>query len=215
MTLYTKVAITSPNVDPQAAFTKLMEILDGSEYLGREVTDVNGDKVHTMMIPGIGLGALASMMYNVHGGDVLQPIYDEETYDLDQADGEELFYTPTAFITLGFDTGYAYKGDNGAGCGDYHAWIIQELGEWLDSQGATWTWYDESGYGWKEEWDHLSANDLGPNISKTWGTLGDPDFGNPKSMIPVPTRDRRQALLEDLFIPFIEGEEVEWEGFEE
>ena len=61
-----------------------------------------------------------------------------------------------------FDTPYGYKAYSHTGtahCGDLHACIVARLGRWLEAQGCTWRWYDESGYGW--DVDHLDLGALG------------------------------------------------------
>jgi hypothetical protein len=47
-----------------------------------------------------------------------------------------------AIIEVDYDTGYAYQA-NGAGCGDLHAWLVRELGVWLEDRGARFRWQDE------------------------------------------------------------------------
>lgn len=37
-------------------------------------------------------------------------------------------------VHVWFDTAYSYKADNGAGCGDLHAFLVPSIAAWLDAQ---------------------------------------------------------------------------------
>jgi hypothetical protein len=47
------------------------------------------------------------------------------------------------WLHVSFDTAYGYRGDNGEGCGDLHARLVAQLGQWLDRQGIGWKWQNE------------------------------------------------------------------------
>ncbi|TDD54563.1 hypothetical protein E1286_05060 [Nonomuraea terrae] len=64
--------------------------------------------------------------------------YDAESGPCDGSD-----HRPACWLEVSFDTTYGYKGDNGEGCGDLHARLVAELGQWLDGRGVRWTWVNE------------------------------------------------------------------------
>lgn len=215
MTLHTRLAVTTAGVDAEAAFDLLLDLVGASadqRKLGRKTVNSSGT-VDISMPAGLGLNALVWIEYQEDGS--LIPFSSEETDDLEelkriQAANDELeeqpnwsyedyidiSYSPKRYIELHFDTAYGYRAPNGAGCGDLHAWIIQSIGEWLQAQGAEYSWYDESGWGWDEmrKLDEAKWIDRS-DVSAQWGTLGDPDVGAPSSMIPSVTEDSRYDFL--------------------
>lgn len=214
MTLHTRLAVTSPGIDPKEIFDLLLNLVgaDAEQKALAEETK-NGDGSASISMPmGLGLNALCWMDYRTDGELLTQDA--EETTDFDEierarahnerleeeGDGYDdyiyLSYAPPSYIVLHFDTAYSYKAPNGAECGDLHAWMIREIGKWLAEREASYSWYDESGYGWDAEREHKRDEWLGRDrISEEWGTLGDPDVGDPKSMIPSVTEDSRAAFL--------------------
>lgn len=214
MTLHSQLAVTTPGIDPKEAFGLLLDLVgatDEQKALAEETVKPDGS-ASLWMPMGLGLNALCWMDYRTDGE--LITMDGEETTDFDEIerarlhnekieeeDGDYedyiyLSYKPRSYIVLHFDTAYSYKAPNGAECGDLHAWIIRELGSWLSEKGAEFSWYDESGYGWDEEREHKRDEWLGrERITEEWGTLGDPDVGDPKSMIPSVTEDSRAAFL--------------------
>ena len=40
-------------------------------------------------------------------------------------------------LRIDFDTGYSYRGPNGGGCSDLHAWFAREVFIWLAERGVT------------------------------------------------------------------------------
>lgn len=76
------------------------------------------------------------------------------------------------YIEASFDTAYGYKGDNGEGCHDLHAWLIREIARWVPDN-TTMFWFAESEGRWYkvefgEDLEECLFNDF--EIS----TLGDP-----------------------------------------
>jgi hypothetical protein len=45
-------------------------------------------------------------------------------------------------VEVSIDTVYSYSGPDG-GCGDLHARVVAELGQWLDFKGVAWSWQNE------------------------------------------------------------------------
>lgn len=45
---------------------------------------------------------------------------------------------PACAYEVWFDTGYAYQGDNGAGCADVHAYLIRQIAEAVGEDNILW-----------------------------------------------------------------------------
>jgi hypothetical protein len=43
------------------------------------------------------------------------------------------------YLDVDFDTAYSYQDEYG-GCGDLHARLVAQLGQWLDARGIEWSW---------------------------------------------------------------------------
>lgn len=215
MTLCTRIAVTTPGIDPQDALNHLTTLLGATPEQIALATKGGPDpdseyawdreRPHSLNMPlGLGLPALAWVDYSPT--DEVIALSEYETRDLAEARDRdtEKMYAPPAHLVFHFDTSYFYKAPNGAGCGDLHAWIVREVGAWLTERGASWDWYDESGRGWTVEWKNDTTFFAQyPDVSAEWGTLGDPDVGELGSMIPSAsgTRDQQRAFLEDLVRP--------------
>lgn len=112
--------------------------------------------------PGLGLPAWL-MIYH-RAGAFLRP-------DADACDGNcwtpgegeegepEHFHRPAMWCEVTFDTGYAYRDEQGRGCGDLHACLVAALGQWLDTRGVTWSWvneFDGAVYGGEDRYARLT-----------------------------------------------------------
>ena len=51
-------------------------------------------------------------------------------------------YCTPCWSEVSFDTAYSYR-EGGEGCGDLHARLVAELGQWLDAKGIRWQWKNE------------------------------------------------------------------------
>ena len=59
-------------------------------------------------------------------------------------DEERYHYHPRAcWADIDFDTAYGYRDAAGRGCGDLHALLVAEVGNWLDERGVRWEWRNE------------------------------------------------------------------------
>lgn len=67
------------------------------------------------------------------------PYYEADSED---CDGAGYSHRPACWLELDFDTAYGYS-VNGMGCGDLHAVLVGELGEWLTGRGVRWLWQNE------------------------------------------------------------------------
>lgn len=87
-----------------------------------------------------GLPAWLMIYYSPDG-----PLPEEE----DRDEIEEQYRNPTGMVMeVSFDTAYGYRGPNGSGCGDLHAWLVSELGAWLDERRVPWCWQNEFSGEW-------------------------------------------------------------------
>ena len=148
MTLHTRVAVTSGDVTPEAVFAQCRRIIGATD----ECRVIEGDPL--AMALGQGLPAL--MWVDSSDGEP------ETCGDWCESDCSGVNHDPAHLVMAHFDTAYSYKAYSHTGtahCGDLHACIVARLGRWLDAQGCTWRWYDESGHGW--DVDHLDLGALG------------------------------------------------------
>jgi len=53
------------------------------------------------------------------------------------------YHDQACWLSVDFDTAYSYHGPNAMGCGDLHAVLVAQLGEWLTRKGIRWTWRNE------------------------------------------------------------------------
>jgi hypothetical protein len=96
---------------------------------------------------GVGQGLPAWLLLHYRPGAPLRVTTDECTEDCDSEpdeDGYQYHYHPEAcWLRVNFDTTYSYKDSAGRGCGDLHALLVAELGEWLTARGVRWKWRNE------------------------------------------------------------------------
>jgi hypothetical protein len=76
-------------------------------------------------------------------------------------------------ICVDFDTSYGYKRDNGAHASDFHAYLVREVGHYLQSlpSAPRWVWVNEFDASLHVEFDGIED-------------LGDPELGAPRSPQP-------------------------------
>lgn len=53
------------------------------------------------------------------------------------------YHDRACWMSLDFDTAYGYRDSRDWGCGDLHAALVAELGEWLTGRGIRWEWRNE------------------------------------------------------------------------
>jgi hypothetical protein len=60
---------------------------------------------------------------------------------------------------VAFVTGQRWRGANGAGCQDLHAWLLSTLGGWLDERAAYWRWAHNltARRTWRDRFDGVAA----------------------------------------------------------
>jgi hypothetical protein len=90
--------------------------------------------------PGQGLPALLDMKYR-QGGPIKSDPEACDRYCDDDCDRTD--HEPAHWIEVSFDSPYGYRDEQGRGCGDWHACLVTQLGQWLDERGVRWAWQNE------------------------------------------------------------------------
>lgn len=96
---------------------------------------------------GQGLPAILDITYRPDGpltspGQAEQCTSDCEPSDADDPDGYHS-HPHACWADIDFDTTYGYRDRAGRGCGDLHALLVAEVGNWLDERGVRWEWRNE------------------------------------------------------------------------
>jgi hypothetical protein len=165
MTRSTEVIVTSPGIDPMDMWRVMATLIVAPEQYRFEVTS-QGISAHLNQ----GLCALMSLDHAV--GRVLIPEGGCDKW-CEPDCSATWCWAPAHYLKADFDTAYSYTGSCGCHSGGLHICLVSGLGEWLDQQGATWLWRDESGDAWRHD--------------DTWGSLGDPREACPTHRaIPAP-----------------------------
>lgn len=117
---------------------------------------------------GLGLPALLAVHYAVEAPLPTKAEREQIERDIsDYPDDAEDYDTPryrTHFARIWFDTAYGYTSERGAGCSDLHAWLMRELGRWLEARGKRYAWRQEFTGDWFDSWEKVAE-------------LGDADLG--------------------------------------
>jgi hypothetical protein len=97
---------------------------------------------------GQGLPAILDVTYRPDGPLTTEEASQTCTEDCDPDSVESgpggYHYHPHAcWADLDFDTAYSYRDSRGWGCGDLHAVLVGEIGNWLDRRGIRWEWRNE------------------------------------------------------------------------
>lgn len=168
MTLHTRLAIVEPT-HAREIFDACRRLLGGERVpFSHELSNWEPGVTTYRNKAGRGLPALLWVDYGADAPLVPDPTYAD--------DPEERSYYPPVdgwSIMVHFDTAYAYRGENGGGCDDLHAWLVQQLDRWLTDRGLTWLWYHEYTGAWHPATDPATI-------------LGDPDLGRlPNEAVPA------------------------------
>jgi hypothetical protein len=133
VTLDTRIYVQGP-VDHKALFLKCNQLLGAHE--GVRSSD-DGKCISNEPMQDLDAWLI------IHYGDPLrdgtcprmphEPDDDDDCWD---------HHKPACYAEVSIDTAYGYHGPDG-GCGDLHARIVAELGQWLDSKGIAWSWQNE------------------------------------------------------------------------
>lgn len=134
MTLDTRVYVHD-RIDHRELFAKCNQLIgshEGIQFTDKEVA--TGER-WIYNHPGQGLCALLDVRYRPE--EALYATTSHEDYCEPDCD-----YHPHSLLRwseVSFDTAYSYN-DGGCGCGDLHARLVAELGQWLDGKGIRWSW---------------------------------------------------------------------------
>lgn len=167
MTLDTRVYVHNP-VDYCEVWIKCNQLIDAHE--GVKFTDepvpeyAHGERLPANEAgewwiwnkPGQGLSALLDIHYRKDRALILPGEHGRYCEPEDDCDGS---CAPACWLEVSFDTAYGYRGDNGEGCGDLHARLVAELGQWLDGKGLRWSWVNE--FTGDTHWGYEGLTDLG------------------------------------------------------
>lgn len=85
-----------------------------------------------------GLAAILHVTYGADGPLVLEDAQDEWTSDEEWAD---YVAHHSGCVDIYLDTAYGYRGPNGGGCADLHAWLVAHIARWVEDRGARWESY--------------------------------------------------------------------------
>lgn len=64
-------------------------------------------------------------------------------YDAERPNCDGTYHDRACWADIDFDTTYGYRDSRGWGCGDLHAVLVAEVGNWLDERGIRWEWRNE------------------------------------------------------------------------
>lgn len=167
MTLSTHVYVLD-EIDPRRVFVRCQQLLqkydDGQHrppeaQKSSERAGWSGDYRLFANSMDQGLPALLDVSYRP--GAALTPEDPGCDEDCDE-DCSRTYHARVCWLYIDFDTTYSYRDERGWGCGDLHAAMLGELGQWLDAQGVKWEWRNEfSGDVWGGDDRYVRLVDLG------------------------------------------------------
>ena len=165
MTLNTEVIATTP-CDPHEVFHVCRGLLGatdahpftdepmGDRWYGAGVWEI-GNRM------GIGLPALLQVRYRP--GEPRRTPEESAKCDEDcepDCDGDHSQYRPACWVEIHFDTAYGYRDERGRGCGNLHAQLLFDLGQWFDERKIGWGWQNEFTGEWHYEDRYRALKDL-------------------------------------------------------
>lgn len=150
MTLDTKVFVLDP-IRPKGVFVRCNQLIGATER-----TRFHDEQCKTWR-NGVGKpepgNAWAIGNHASQGLCALLDIYYRPDGPLRVADNSCEWYcdpgctsehkNPACWLEVSFDTAYSYRDEQGRGCGDLHASLVAELGQWLDERNVRWLWRNE------------------------------------------------------------------------
>lgn len=137
MTLFTS-AMLPANYDIDTAFEIASRLAGSVPHPVREV-QTDGDRVTISAPWGQLLRARVTVEARTDGEQFTSSYGDDQPQ--------------RGYLLLTMDTGYAYEGENGCGCADLHAWILDAFAREV---GQSLMWRNENDYTW-HGLDNLSA----------------------------------------------------------
>jgi len=146
MTLSTDIYVMSPVADKEALWERVVNLIEppNPPYIFTHEKPSYGRSEGVMQYfgaPGQNANAWAIMSYVT---DDSKPFVDEhDEWEIEEYDEDDLrTLLPDHYVTINFDTGYAYS-DEWGGCATLHARYIVDLGSEFDKAGIDWYWKNE------------------------------------------------------------------------
>lgn len=118
---------------------------DQQAWRDRESWRDNGARLMSNEI-GQGLPAILDLHYRPDAPLATPEQAEQCTDDCDPPEeGEDRYHhhPHACWANIDFDTAYSYRDTSGRGCGDLHALLVSEVGQWLDERGVRWEWHNE------------------------------------------------------------------------
>jgi hypothetical protein len=121
---------------------------------------------------GQGLPAILDITYRPGAPLATAEQASECTSDCDT--DEDYHYHPRAcWLDIDLDTSYSFTGPHGIGCGQLHALLVAEAGQWLDERNVRWEWRNEftgEVHGGDERYARLLELGSGGDDATAWFT---------------------------------------------
>jgi hypothetical protein len=117
---------------------------------------------------GQGLPAILTVNYATDGPLVWPPMEYREPED------DDLGPMPQHAVSVDFDTAYGYKDAVGGGCADLHAFLLAEVGRYLDdlAKPPRWVWHHEERGTWHEPHESWARGDASRcELSRNGGSV--------------------------------------------
>ena len=111
---------------------------------------------------GQGLAAILEVEY-ASDGPLNWPGVEYEDTEEEDTSGDTVPRMPLHCVSVYLDTAYGYRAPTGAGCADLHAFLLREMGRWLEDAGVEeWIWHHEFTGTWHgpDETERLGNADL-------------------------------------------------------
>jgi hypothetical protein len=157
MTLNTEVVVTTP-CDAHDVFHHCRALLgatDAHSYNDGPRGSAYGEPGICEIGNAIGIG-LPALMWVIYRPGLEPRRTPEESAECDEDD----YPRPACWLEIHFDTGYGYRDEQGRGCGDLHAQLLFDLGQWLDEREIGWGWQNEFTGEWHYEDRYAALKEL-------------------------------------------------------
>lgn len=108
---------------------------------------------------GQGYPSWLGIIFSTNGSDV-GDWYARNDRERDPEDDD---IQPPSTVLVNYDTGYAYN-NNGAGCGDLHAYLMKATRDHFADRGWDFAWYNEFEGEWYTDFENMNLGD--PEVGK-------------------------------------------------
>jgi hypothetical protein len=161
MTLTTRIAIIEPT-PVREVFDECRRLIGGEQAQYRHLETSEFGPPGVSQYRNDASQGLPALLWIYYGADA--PLMPDDETGYAEEDRSSWPSKDGWSIEVCFDTAYGYRADNGAGCSDLHASLVQQLGQWLTERGLTWLWFHEYTGEWHPSTDPITI-------------LGDPERG--------------------------------------